>query len=117
MHEISLVRSLLSQVQKIANENDASSASEVVIEIGPLSGVEPDLIQIAFEQLVGDDAIPSLVIQPAPLIVLCKDCDQESELTEFTFQCDRCDSRSVKIIRGDEFRLLSVTLNQSTADV
>jgi len=48
MHEFSIVQSLLNLIENYARENNASSVSKVVVQIGVLSGVEPHLLEIAF---------------------------------------------------------------------
>jgi hydrogenase nickel incorporation protein HypA/HybF len=115
MHEISLVRSLLSQVQTLVTDNNADSAEKIVVDIGPLSGVEIELVKSAFVQLAGENGQPGaeLIVHEVPLVVRCRDCDLESELSNFVFRCHKCNSGSVQVIRGDEFRLVSVTLNTS----
>ncbi|MGB7344715.1 MAG: hydrogenase maturation nickel metallochaperone HypA [Pirellulaceae bacterium] len=116
---MSLVKSLLSQVDAILADNGADAADEIAVEIGPLSGVETELVQSAFEQLTNHPNRPSprLIINQVPLVVTCRECHQESELGEFVFRCGLCNSGRVQVIRGDEFRLLTVTFNESTADV
>lgn len=115
MHEMSLVRSLLSQVQSIVTENQAESVEEVLVEIGPLSGVEIELVKSAFTQLVSKEGkfFGKLTIHQVPLVVRCLDCDRESELRDFVFRCYACKSGRVQVVRGDEFRLVSVTLNET----
>ena len=51
MHEQSLVRALLSQVREACLPLPSSDAEEVVVSIGPLAGVEPLLVESAFELL------------------------------------------------------------------
>ena len=114
MHEMSLVRSLLQLVDQVLAENHAATAKVIEIEIGPLSGVEPDLVRGAFEQL----AIHSrwheteLVIAESCLVVECLECQSETELTDFVFRCDQCNSGKVQVIQGDQFRCLSVTIEE-----
>ena len=45
MHELSVCQGLIRQVERIAAENDAHAVSRVVLKVGPLSGVEPDLLK------------------------------------------------------------------------
>lgn len=107
MHERSLVRSLLRQVEQIAAEHHAEQVTEVTVEIGPLSGVEIELVRSAFDQLAGE---MRLIIIEAALQIQCLQCDQVSELPGFVFRCRHCDSGRVKVIAGDDFRLVSLTL-------
>ena len=64
MHEVSLVRSLLEQVDRVVTSQGGRAAVEVCVEIGPLSGVEPLLVKEAFTQLAGDG---TLIIDEVPL--------------------------------------------------
>lgn len=122
MHEFSLVRSLLEQVDEIVVSNHGRSAKEIHVEIGPLSGVEPLLVKEAFEQLAGSriretsiriltNSATTLVINEVPLTASCDSCHAEFELSGFRFLCPNCGSRETRILRGDEFRLVSVTVD------
>lgn len=114
MHEMSLVRSLLIQVEDVLTENNASLAKIIEVEIGPLSGVESQLVESAYHQFVVEtrwcDA--KLVIRKSPLVILCLECDSESELADFVFRCAHCQSGRVQIIKGESCRLLSLTVEE-----
>lgn len=113
MHEFSLVQSLLKQVDKIVVANHGRSAVEVRVEIGPLSGVEPLLVKAAFAQLTAGSHHndTTLTIDEVPLTAHCPSCQTEFELDGFRFVCPRCGSRATRVIRGDAFRLMSVTVD------
>jgi hydrogenase nickel incorporation protein HypA/HybF len=105
MHERSLVQSLLKQVDAIRRQHDAKHVSEVRVEVGPLSGVEPLLLAAAFEQLAG----AKLTIDEVALLAECQSCGREFELNDFDFHCPSCRG-NVRVTRGDEFLLVSVSL-------
>lgn len=111
MHERSLVRSLLRQVDQIAAEHEEANVAEVTVEVGPLSGVEVDLVKIAFEELSPSSTLQVLEV---PLTVRCAKCHAESDLSSFVFRCESCGSGEVQVISGDEFRLISLTLAEGT---
>jgi hydrogenase nickel incorporation protein HypA/HybF len=114
MHESSLVRSLLDQVETIRLEQDGLAVDEVRIEIGPLSGVEPLLVSSAFSQLAPACGMNSvrLVIDEVPLSARCPKCGPvEIELVRIS--CPNCGSQDVRIVSGDEVRLHSVTIRQA----
>ena len=48
MHELSICNALLDQVERIAAERGAHSVAKIVLRIGPLSGVEPELLRNAY---------------------------------------------------------------------
>ena len=70
MHEESLVRSLLHQVEDLAQQHHATEVEDIEVEIGPLSGVEPLLVREAFERLKDGCTWPSCII---PVIIVCMD--------------------------------------------
>jgi hydrogenase nickel incorporation protein HypA/HybF len=115
MHEVSLVKALLKQVDKILDEHAAPKAAGIEVEIGPLSGVEIELVQSAFDQLATTPTFDGarLSIQESPLVIECLVCGCESKLNQFVFRCTECDSGRVRVVRGDEFRLLSVTVEET----
>lgn len=112
MHEESLMRSLLRQVDELAQQHSAVAVEEIEVEIGPLSGVEPLLIEEAFQRLKESISWPGLelCIRQVGLDVQCNDCLRETQLPDFRFVCAHCASTSLQIIRGDAFRLLTVKL-------
>ena len=112
MHEESLVRSLLRQVELIADEHRATEITEIEVEIGPLSGVEPLLVQSAFARVAASTACGSarLSIHQVELEALCESCGQQFEMQELQFRCPCCEANGIRIVRGDEFRLMNVTL-------
>lgn len=112
MHEMSLVRSLLRQVEQLRRQHGGLAVQRIEVEIGPLSGVEPLLVSEAFDTLAVEENISGtqLVIQEVPLTGHCVDCRAEFEILEFDFHCALCKSPSIRITGGDEFRLLNFTL-------
>lgn len=112
MHEASLVRSLIKQIERLCEQHDAHVATEVVVEIGPLSGVETLLVREAFTALRPGTCVENarLTIEEIPLTAVCRECRREFEIVDYRFACRNCGSKQVRIIRGDEFRLLNVTL-------
>lgn len=115
MHEQSLIRALLTQVAELAELHHASQVDVIEVELGPLSGVETLLLQSAFERRTPQDLFraTSLLIHEIPLTAGCVDCRTEFVPTMFRFICPQCSSTNVNVIRGDEVRLLTVTVQSS----
>lgn len=111
MHERSVVKALLKQVEELRCQHDAEQVTEVRIEVGPLSGVEPLLLSTAFEQLAAESPTvdANLVIDEVELLAECRFCDSEFEVSDFVFRCPTCGG-NVHLIRGDEMQLVSVSL-------
>jgi hydrogenase nickel incorporation protein HypA/HybF len=48
MHELSVCLSLIEEVKRVAHQNGAGTVTRIIVKVGPLSGVEPDLLQNAY---------------------------------------------------------------------
>jgi hydrogenase nickel incorporation protein HypA/HybF len=117
MHEESLVRSLLHQVEELAQQHHATEVEDIEVEIGPLSGVESLLVREAFERLKDGFKWPNctLTISVVGLMVFCNQCSGEFELFDYRFVCAHCGSTSLRILSGDAFRLLNVRMQIENA--
>ena len=113
MHEYSIVQSLLESCEQHARENDAKEVTKVVVKIGVLSGVEPDLLQTAFdtfkEQTVCHNA--EFVLNIQKITIKCEACNTESVLEKHEFQCPSCQSTNIQVIDGEEMFLMSLEMN------
>lgn len=119
MHEYSLVRSLLRQVTQIISEQPAEELQQVSVSIGPLSGVEPELVQLAFDQLVESFGFPhaKLSIVRTTLDACCAECGKCFSVQSFKFQCPSCGSRDVQVTSGEDFRLIDLTVVEDRQSV
>ncbi len=112
MHEYSIVQALLTQCEEIAQENEAESVTRIVVKIGRLSGVEPHLLEIAFntfkEKTVCEGA--EFVMNVQPLVIECRHCGAVTELKEIYYKCPECDSLEVRVIDGEEMFLMSLEM-------
>lgn len=113
MHELSVCQSMLAQVERIALRHQANRVTGVTLRIGPLSGIEPGLLQQAFTLAragsVAEQA--TLVIESLPIRVKCRTCGQESEVTPNRLLCAHCGDYHTQLISGDEMLLASVELD------
>ncbi len=81
MHELSVCQALIEQVERVARDNDALRVVSIVITVGPLSGVEPQLLEHAYPLAaagtIAENA--SLVVETVPVTVRCRTCGAETE--------------------------------------
>ena len=112
MHELSVCMSLLEQVEAIAAERSAATVTKIELDIGPLSGVEPELLRNAYPIAVADTVAESaeLVINDMPVIVRCTGCGADSEASPNKLVCSDCGDFKTRIVSGDEMILRSVEL-------
>ncbi len=117
MHEISLVRSLIAQVEQLVAREGSGAVRTIHLQCGPLSGVEPTLMKSAFELLRQESALSdaSLLIEQTPLKAVCRECQIEFRPERFRFVCPRCGCVDVEVIAGDAVILESIELEPLSA--
>ena len=112
MHEYSIVQSLLDSCEEHARTNNSKKVTKVIIKIGVLSGVEPDLLQTAFdtfkEKTVCENA--EFIINHQKVIIACLSCGKESTLEKNEFLCPSCQSSQIKVIDGEDMYLMSLEM-------
>lgn len=112
MHEYSIVQSLLDSCEEHAKNNNSTNVTKIVVKIGVLSGVEPDLLQTAFdtfkEKTVCDNA--EFIINHQKVVVHCNSCGEDSTLDKYEFTCPKCESTQLKVIDGEEMFLMSLEM-------
>ncbi|MBW8184936.1 hydrogenase/urease nickel incorporation protein HypA [Shewanella nanhaiensis] len=113
MHEYSIVSALIEQCEQLALENGANKVTRVAIKIGVMSGVEPSLLQTAFETFklgeICQDA--ELEMQIQPLVLQCYGCNRSNQLEERHFICPQCKSSDTKLVEGEEMLLMQLELD------
>jgi hydrogenase nickel incorporation protein HypA/HybF len=112
VHELSVCQGMLDQVARIAAGRSAAAVTRITLRIGPLSGVEPELLRAAFP-LARAGTIASqaeLVIESLPVRVRCDTCDAETEAGPNRLVCAACGDWHTRLIGGDELLLASVEL-------
>lgn len=112
MHEASLVRALLRQVEELMQQHRATGVKEVKVTVGEFSGVEPQLLESAFARQVPETLArgSQLVVERAALQAQCPACSHEFAIEHFRFVCPLCGNTELTITGGEELMLESVTM-------
>ena len=119
MHELAICQSLMDQIESIAAERNAQCVTSIVIGMGPLSGVEAQLLKnaypVASAGTIAEDA--ELIIEYLPIRVKCSQCDCESDALPNKLVCKQCGDWRTTLVSGDELLLMSVELERSKEPV
>jgi hydrogenase nickel incorporation protein HypA/HybF len=114
MHELAVCQALIEQVETIAGERHAQRVDTICVSIGPLSGVEPRLLEQAFPVAsagtVADGA--SLELDCLPVRVRCRQCDHLTDALPSRLVCGNCGDWQTELVSGDELILSRVELLQ-----
>ena len=112
MHELAVCQALREQVERIGREQRAQYVESIQLGIGPLSGVEPRLLEQAFyiarAGSIADQA--TLVIERTPVRVSCKQCGAQTEVLPSRLLCGQCGDWRTTLISGDEMYLQNIEL-------
>jgi len=111
MHELSICQALIAQVEQIARERSAQ-VRHVLVGLGPLSGIEPRLLQDAYPLAsAGTRAERSqLAIKTIDIRVRCRFCGAETVAKPNRLVCGACGDWHTELLAGDEMLLLTVEL-------
>ena len=118
MHELAVCQALMEQVESIAAREHAQQVTSIHLGIGPLSGVEPSLLEQAFyvarAGTVADQA--ELVIESMAVQVSCKQCGQTTEALPNRLLCGNCGDWRTSLVQGDELQLQHLELIRPTRE-
>ena len=114
MHEFSVCIALMEQVQRIAQEHQAGRVERIVLQVGPLSGVEAPLLKHAWPLAAAGTLAEAaeLLIEIAPVKVKCTQCGTESEAMPNRLLCAACGDYRTQLVSGDEMLLANLELSQ-----
>lgn len=112
MHELSVCLSLLQQVESIARQHNAATVDQVYLKVGPLSGVEPELLRKAYPLAVAGTVAEKaeLFIEYGEITVACTECGAESPAKPNRLLCAACGDFRTRLKSGDEMILQRIEL-------
>ena len=114
MHELSVCQALVRQLEEIARRECAARITKVTVRIGPLSGVEPQLLRQAYPIASAGSAAADaeLVLETQSIRVLCETCGAESDASANRLVCGACGDYHTRMLSGDELLLAQVELER-----
>lgn len=115
MHEYSLMQALLELISSELESYPGYSVQGFVVGVGTLSGVEPELLETAFEALRGGTVAEHarMTIKRISLICRCTRCGKTYEPSDLDLSCHRCVDARIEILQGGDVVLESVELEEN----
>lgn len=107
MHEASLMKDLLSIVDRTVCDGGMGPVRVVHLKIGEMAGVSADALQFAFDVMAAETAAAhaALEIERVPLSMQCRTCGARSSGGDFVFVCAACGSPEMEILAGREMEV------------
>ncbi len=107
MHELSLCESLLDILKTEAETGHFEKITRIVLEIGPLSSVEPEAMRFGFDVVMAgtlaDGAKLDIVTPPAE--ARCLSCFELVQINDRFDPCPQCGGTELQISGGDALRI------------
>jgi hydrogenase nickel incorporation protein HypA/HybF len=112
MHELAVCQALLDQVTDVARAHGAAGVQRIAVQVGPLSGVLPELLAQAFSVARAGTAAAGAVleIEDVPVRVRCERCGAETTAAVNRLLCGACGDYHTRVVSGDELLLARVEL-------
>ena len=123
MHEFAFAYNIFKVAEATAIKYNAKKITEVILEIGELTLIVPELLQRSFEMAtkgsIAEGAKLNIKITPGK--IKCRDCNQISEVTltresELTglqlFKCSHCKSNNTEIIEGKKANVKNIKIQE-----
>jgi hydrogenase nickel incorporation protein HypA/HybF len=112
MHELAICQSLLAQSETIARQQNAVGVKRIIVQIGPLSGVIPGLLErtfmVARRGTLAECA--DLVTEQIRPRIRCRSCGKASIVPMNRLTCPECGDFHVDLLQGDELILKTLEL-------
>ncbi|HMM12657.1 MAG TPA: hydrogenase maturation nickel metallochaperone HypA [Bacteroidales bacterium] len=110
MHELSIAMHIMDIVSAEAEAAGAKGVNRIELEIGLLSGVEPDAIQLAMEEAIVDTIASqaSVIFHWKKAVAVCEDCCKEFEPDDVFKICPYCNSLNTRLLTGKELKIKSI---------
>ena len=116
MHELAVCQALIEQVERVAADNNARAVNEIVVQLGPLAGIEQELLAQAYTVARAGTVAQhaQLIIEVAPLRIQCPECGQESEVSLDSLICPVCRNWRTTVSSGEDLILARLELEGPT---
>ncbi len=123
MHEFSFAYNIFQVAEATAIKYKAKKITEVLLEIGELTLIVPELLQRSFEMATKGSIAEGakLKIQIVPGKIKCRECDKDSavsitrdaQLTGLQlFKCSHCGSNNTEIIEGKKANVKNIKIQE-----
>jgi hydrogenase nickel incorporation protein HypA/HybF len=113
MHELSIVRSIVSIAEKEVVKANAVLVEEIELEIGYLATVEIDALNFAWEYGVKETLLEGSLMHIHTIEgkARCNKCGEEFPVRELFDPCPNCTGHSILILNGQELRIRSMVVS------
>lgn len=111
MHELSIVLSIIDEIDEQSETRDLHDIEVVHLKVGVFSGVDRDALLFAWELACEGTRLEDsrLDIETVPLVIHCAVCREDQTPTSlYQLCCPECNTPSGTIVTGRELEVVSL---------
>lgn len=121
MHELSMADAIVKTAVDVAEKNDAQEITEVTIEIGSLTLLNPEQLKFMIEVLSENTLLEGaeIIIEEIPIEIKCRSCDfigemPSDDLDHFVpiVNCPQCEGQDLEITKGRECNVKTIKIEK-----
>jgi len=107
MHEMAISESILGILEAEAKRQHFARVKTVWVEIGPLSGIEPEALRFTFDVVAKGTLAELALLQiiATQATAWCLACEQTVAITQRYEACPICGGHQLKVTTGEEMRI------------
>jgi hydrogenase nickel incorporation protein HypA/HybF len=114
MHELSIVSSVLDQLDELQKQHEGKQFTKVGLRVGELAGLDADCLRFGFECVVKDTHWEHLVleIEKVERRQRCPQCSEEFRAENWATACPKCGEAGTITIAGEELQIAYVEVEE-----
>lgn len=112
MHELSIAMSIVDIAKTELEKTESKSVSEIVLEIGKMSGVVMEALEFAMEEAKKNSILANakILMVEKPAKAQCANCQHIFEIYEIYEACPKCNSFFSDVVEGKDMIVKSLKL-------
>ena len=113
MHEFSIALNIVEIAEDTAKANHAQRINEVEIEIGDVSGVIFEALELALKSAVKDTMLEktSINLKRIKAEAICTECGCIYVPDNLVSECPECKSINTNVTKGKEMKVISINID------
>jgi len=113
MHELSIATDIMEIVKENLPADGGGHVRSVKVRIGELAAVIPDSLEFCFDAITKGTSLEGakLEIEKINIVAHCEACGTDSEIENLLFKCKECGGSEVKIVSGDELKVIELEVD------
>ncbi len=122
MHELAMATSIMESILNVANKNEAISVTEVVLEVGELTMLNPEQLRFMMDVIRKDTIMKDaeIIINMVPIEVECPKCkyrgvaepDEHMDHLMAIAICPECGQTNLNILKGQECNVKTIKIER-----